>query len=424
MASTGLSSSGPSDAAPSASCAIVVGIGSYNDAATIGPLARAVSDGLQRSGRAGCVVLADGGSSDQTLPRAQEAAAGAAAIVAVAFPRPVVDPLRAPYHGLEGRPAAIRTVLREASARSAEACIFLDARLTSVTADWILRLLEPVLTHGHDYVAPHYVRHTFEGAITRSVIYPLFRALYGVRVRQPATGEFACSARFVRHVLDEPFWDGDEAQSGIDLWLAAAAVTGGMRVCEAALGMRTHRTVADAPDLNTTVGQVVGALFSDIEVRVDAWQRIRGSAAVPCFGAPLAPPPPPPPVDAAQMVEAFRLAYGALRDVWAWVLQPRTILRLKRLAETPSDQLRVGDELWAEIVFDFALAHHARAMHRDHLLGSFTPLYLLWLAGFISELTFGPALDPEERLERLCLAFEMKKPYLIAGWRWPERFRA
>jgi hypothetical protein len=30
----------------------------------------------------------------------------------------------------------------------------------------------------------------------------------------------------------------------------------------------------------------------------------------------------------------------------------------------------------------------------------------------------------DARLERLCLAFEAEKPYLIARWRWPERFRS
>jgi len=32
--------------------------------------------------------------------------------------------------------------------------------------------------------------------------------------------------------------------------------------------------------------------------------------------------------------------------------------------------------------------------------------------------------DADARVERLCLAFETKTPYLIAGWRWPDRFRA
>ena len=35
------------------------------------------------------------------------------------------------------------------------------------------------------------------------------------------------------------------------------------------------------------------------------------------------------------------------------------------------------------------------------------------------------ALDPaaaDARLERVCAAFEAEKAYLIARWRWPDRF--
>jgi hypothetical protein len=255
-------------------------------------------------------------------------------------------------------------------------------------------------------------------------VYPVFRSLYGVRLRQPAAGEFACSLRFMQHALAEPLWDGEEAQTGIDLWLASSAVTGRLRVCEAEAGVRTHAAGPDAPDLTTTVNQVVGALFSDIESRAGTWHRIRSSAPIPCVGAPLSSAPAAPSVDVDQMLEGYRLGYRALRDEWAWILQPRTIMRLKRLAEAPADQIRMGDDQWAEIVYDFALASRARAMPREHLLGCFTPLYLAWLAGFITEIRSGAAADAEQRLERLCLTFEMKKPYLIAGWRWPERFRA
>ena len=402
---------------------MVAGIGCYNDAATIARVVRAASEGLQRTARPGCIVVADGGSSDDTVQRAREAA-GAVEVRVLEYPRPAVDVLRAPYHGLIGRPAAIRAVLREAQAIGAPACMFFDGKLTSATADWVLRLLEPAADSSYDYVSPFYARHVFEGALTRSVVYPVFRALYGVRLRQPATGEFACSARFVQEVLDGGFWEAEDAKTGVDLWLASAAAVSRLRMCEAAAGIRTHAPTPDAPDLTTTIAQVLGGLFSDVETRADAWHRIRGSTAVPCLSTPFPGEPSPPAVDVTPMVDAFRLGYSALRAEWAWVMQPRTILRLKRLAEGPPEQVRMADEQWAEIVFDFALAHRGRTMPREHLLGCFPPLYMAWLAGFVTEVRSGVANDVEERLERLCLTFEMKKPYLIAGWRWPERFRA
>jgi hypothetical protein len=146
--------------------------------------------------------------------------------------------------------------------------------------------------------------------------------------------------------------------------------------------------------------------------------------AVPAFGLPPAGGMSPPPVDAESMLDAFRLGFRALRDVWAWIVLPRVILELKRLAEAPAEQFRFDDDLWAQIVYDFALAYRARSMPREHLLGALTPLYLGWLAAFVMGTSGWNQKDIDDRVEQLCVAFEAKKPYLISGWRWPERFRA
>ena len=134
-----------------------------------------------------------------------------------------------------------------------------------VEPEWIERLVAPVLTDGFDYVSPYYVRHVNEGAITKGIVYPMFRALYGVRLRQPAAGEFGCSGRLVTHYLEQDFWDVEQAPVGIDLWLAAAAACGEFRIVRG--GARRSRAASrGAPaDLSTTLAQVVGALFADVE---------------------------------------------------------------------------------------------------------------------------------------------------------------
>ena len=424
MDSTGSSSSTTANAA-ALEPAVIVGIASYNNADTIGDLARAVSAGLAPYGARASIVVADGGSTDQTVRRVHEAVADSCAVTTVEYSRPtVIDPLRTPYHGLVGRPAAIRAILRTAQDRQAKACAFVDGSLTSLTPDWVARLIDPVVIEACDYVSPHYLRHVHEGAITKCIVYPLFRALYGLRVREPSASEFACSSQFVQHVLDQGFWEAEGAQTGIDFWLATAAATNGFRACESAFGARTHAPRADMPDVSTTLVQVVGPVFSDIEARADAWQRVRRSVAVPLFGDPPTPGATPADIDIEQMLETFRLGYHALRDVWAWVVQPRTILQLKRLADTPTDKFRLDDELWTQVVYDFALAYRLHSMPREHLLGSLSPLYRGWLAGFIMEVRNSPPADADQRLDQLSVMFERKKPYLISGWRWPERFRA
>jgi hypothetical protein len=136
------------------------------------------------------------------------------------------------------------------------------------------------------------------------------------------------------------------------------------------------------------------------------------------------PEPPAPPVDPAALVETFRRAHRDLEEaVWAQVLPPLGILQWRRLASASLDAFRVADNLWARTLYDFALAHRLRVIARDHLLASLTPLYLAWLASFALEQRGAPLRALEERLDRLTAAFVAEKPYLVAQWRWPERFR-
>ncbi len=426
MASTGSSSNialADTDSARPSEAVFV--IQSYNDADTIGGVVRSAHEGLQRHVRTGCVILADGASTDGTLDVARNVNGSGYSVLAVDYRRPAVDPLKLPYHGRPGRAAAMRAVLRAARDRDAKACVMLDARLTNLKPEAVGSLVEPVLSGQMDYVSAYYVRHPYEGALTKSIIYPVFRALYGARLRQPAALEFACSAPLLDHFLAQRFWDAEEAPTGIDMWLAAAAVTGKYRVGEALLGVRSAAVRSVAPDLSVALGQLVGALLIDMKSRANLWHRVRGSVVVPVVGdADRSTTPSAPDIDAEKLRESFRLGYTALRDVWASIVPPRTIIELKRAAEAPADGFRIHDELWARIVYDFALGYHLNAMPHEHLLGALVPLYLGWLASFMKEQGTQDPAEADARIDRLCTVFETQKPYLISRWRWPERFRS
>jgi hypothetical protein len=406
---------------------IVIGIASYNDAETIGGVLRGARDALDQhlGANVGSIVLADGGSTDQTLERARrELGDDNKGFEAIHFDRPQIDLLRMPYHGRPGRAAAIHAVFGAARSRDAKVCAMLDAGLMHLPSGWIDLLVEPVLNGEVDYVSAHYERHPYEGAITKSIIYPVFRALYGVRLRQPAAPEFGCSASLMDAYLEQTFWEADEAYTGIDLWLATSAAAAGYRIGEAMLGVRAFAPRPVAADLNAALGQLVGSLMADLDMRAQLWQRTRPPVSVPAFGEPPAIATAQPAIETAAMLESFRLGYRALRDVWAGILPPRTIIELKRLADASRPQFQLADDLWARIIYDFALAHRLNLMPHDHLLGALTPLYSGWLASFVLDPDTSTREGAERRVERLCTVFEAQKPYLISRWRWPERFRS
>jgi hypothetical protein len=327
-----------------------------------------------------------------------------------------------PYHGCPGRAAAVRAVLQTMQKVGAKACAFLETGSGTATPERIERFTGPILSDGFDYVSPFYLRRVNEGAITKAIVYPLFRALYGARLRQPAAGEFGCSLRLAEHYLEHDLWDVEHADVGIDLWLASAAACSGFRTCEAPIGPRIGPPEAPV-GLSTVISQIVGAMFVDLEHRVELWQRIRGSAAVPTIGAVSEAAPDPGPMDIGGLIESFRLGYRELREIWTWILPPRTIVELRKLTERPVESFQMDDRLWAGIVYDFAIAHNLRVIPENHLLGSLTPLYVGWLASFLNQAGHASPSEADDRIEQVCLAFEAEKRHLISRWRWPERMR-
>lgn len=427
MASTGSSFSAAASEAGPAPGPVVAGLLTFQDADTVAGVATAIRDGLDnRFARVNNrIILVDAGSSDGTLARARDSLAGANFVEATTD-RSTADRLEVPYHGLPGKGRAIHAVLTAARDLGARACVVFDGGVSTVSAGWVTSLVSPVIERDLDFVSAFYERHRFEGALTRAIVYPVVRALYGVRLRQPATAEFACSLRFVEHALGENLWNHPAAQVGIDLWLATAAASGGFRIGEAEVGVRAHGSRGvEGLDLGATIAQVVGALFTDLERRAAIWQRPRTLAAVDhVAGGTTAPAAQPGPVDVERLTETFRLGYRELRDLWASVLPPLTILDLKHLVAASGDAFAMDDQLWARIVYDFALGYRLRVVAREHLLRSLAPLYSGWLASYILQVRDVSPDAVDHRVEAIAAAFESQKNYLIARWRWPERRRS
>lgn len=120
------------------------------------------------------------------------------------------------------------------------------------------------------------------------------------------------------------------------------------------------------------------------------------------------------------MVEQFRLAHNNLQEIWSLALPPQSLLALKKLSLAEPAAFTMSPALWARLVYDFALAFHLRSMNRGHLMGAFTPVYLAWVASTLRLVTDDASAMAHR--EETAAAFEREKPYLVARWRWPDRF--
>ena len=398
---------------------IVVGIPSYNNARTIGHVIRAVSAGLAKyfPDLGSLIVNSDGGSSDETATIVQQSVIEDPRTIMLSHSLTPIQKIITPYHGIPGKGSAFRTIFEIANALGAQACAVVDSDLRSITPEWIELLLKPILTESYDYVSPFYLRHKYDGTITNSIIYPLTRALYGKRIRQPIGGDFGFSGRLAAHYLTKDVWHTDVARYGIDIWMTTTAIAERYRICQSFLGAKIHDAKDPGSDLSAMLTQVVGAVFNLMDTYQNVWFSIKGSEQTPIYGFRFDVGLEPVNVNVERMVNAFKQGVADLSSIWEKFISKEVLEGLRRVSGAPLADFRLQDSLWVKTVFEFAVAHSKSRMDRDHLIKSMTPLYLGRTASFVLETQNSSAADVENRIELLCLEYENMKPYLMEKWR-------
>jgi glycosyltransferase involved in cell wall biosynthesis len=435
---------------------IMVGIPSFKNAATIGYVARAAQAGLVQyfPDLRPVLVNSDAGSPDGTQRVVVETeppdyieqillVRPTNKLARVSLTYPEID-------GIGGKGAALRTIFEMAAALEVQALVVVDSDLRSIVPEWIELLAGPILKGGFDFVSPLYARYKYDGTITNTVTYPLTRALYGLRIRQPIGGDFGVSGDLVRHYLALDDWTEAISRFGIDIWMTTSAVAGGYAICQTRLGAKVHDPKDPGSDLGPMFRQVVTTILR-LAKRYDGnWRSIRGSHDVPAYGFERIIDPPPLEVNTHRLLAEFHQGSLAMRDIWSRMLAPatlETVLVLAgeagRLAEDAASRLGMGgdgtvravstaemaealaafhfpDDIWAKVVYDLVVAGRAAGTGEmpdlDSLVAALVPIYFGRVGSFVVENRDITTEQAEERVERQAREFELLKPYLLERW--------
>ena len=179
--------------------------------------------------------------------------------------------------------------------------------------------------------------------------------------------------------------------------------------------------------------QVVSTLLRLTEEHADRWLEIGASHDVPIYGFERVIDPPPLDVNAHRLLDAFGKGLLTVADVWRDALAPETFGAVSRLAEDARDAAEAAgradtpttaedsgfhfpDETWARVIYDMAVANHARVASVDKLVASLIPLYFGRVASLIVETKDLTTDQAEAFVERQARAFELAKPYLMSRW--------
>jgi len=431
---------------------IMVGIPSFKNAATIGYVARAAQAGLVQyfPDLRPVLVNSDAGSPDGTQ-RVVIDTEPPDYIEQILLVRPTnrLDRVSLTYPEIEGtggKGAALRTIFEMAAALDVEALVVVDSDLRSIVPEWIELLAGPILKGGYDFVAPLYSRYKFDGTITNTVTYPLTRALYGHRIRQPIGGDFGVSGDLVRHYLDLDDWTDDISKFGIDIWMTTSALAGGFAVCQTRLGAKIHDPKDPGADLGPMFRQVVGTILRLATTYADKWLSIRGSHDVPAYGFERIIDPPPLDVNSIRLLSEFNSGSLTMAGTWESMIAPdnlEIVLELAgeagRLADHARTKLGIGgdvsstrastqemadalaafhfpDDLWARVIYDLVVTARDKPADVERCVAALVPIYFGRVGSFVIENRSITTEQAEDRVERQAREFELLKPYLVERW--------
>jgi glycosyltransferase involved in cell wall biosynthesis len=396
---------------------LVVGVPTYNDSATVGQVVQAVRAGLLRYfPRARAVIInADGGSRDGTQELVRAASISDVNVSADVHALRTLHSISTQYENGPASGVALHTILAGAELLQAKACAVVSPESTMLEPEWIERLLNPVLHDGTEMVLPVYRRHKFDGLLVRNLIYPLTRAVYGCKVREPYPSDFAFSGALGSTFLAQDIWTQEQGRSGTELWLAISAVAARNRIAQSFLGAKVRPENAPT-DLVKAMRESVGTLFGSMEAFSNSWSAAQESLEAPCKGCQAAVSLEPLRLNRKRLYQMFTFGMSELEPVFLSILTPETHKELKRLATLPEDKFVYPADIWVRTVYEFAAAYHRAVIGRDHVVQALVPLFRGRAVTFLTENREASAEEVESNIESLCQTFERERPYLIESW--------
>jgi glycosyltransferase involved in cell wall biosynthesis len=388
---------------------LVVCIPSYNEADSIDYPASQADEGLRKyfGEKSSVIINCDNNSPDKTRDAFLNTPTETSKIYLSTPP------------GIKGKGNNFKNLFQKVVDLKARAVVVVDADLRSITPEWVRHLGGP-LFEGFSYTAPLYVRHKYDGTITNGIAYPMTRALYGRRVRQPIGGDFGFSGKLAGVYLKSKAWDEAVAHFGIDVWMTTLAITQRIQICQSFMGRpKVHRTKDPGSHLGPMFRQVVGTIFSMMIHFDSLWTKIKYSrpTAIYGFGLGEVEMPPKVDVDTEKLLHRFRDGFKDYGETWEEVLTEDVYQKLLEIKNMKKSEFNFPTDLWARVLFDMAISYRDQVVDRDVMMDSLIPLYFGRTLSFVKKTRRMSIKQAEEAIEEDCATFEVAKPYLLKRWK-------
>jgi len=240
-----------------------------------------------------------------------------------------------------------------------------------------------------------------------------------LRVRQPIGGDFGFSGRMARAFLSEKNWSETVSHFGIDIWMTTIAIARRFRVCQTFLGSpKSHRAKDPAKHLGPMFTQVVQSVFNLMIDFEYFWKDLCESRPSNIFGFGLGVDEKPQEVqvDTDALHKSFVHGFDRYGEIWEKIVPAGEFSEIQETFKMAKKDFYYPSDLWARILFNFAIAYRNNEIPRNDIIEAMKPFYHSRILSFVNKTGQMGIKECEEYFEHIVRIFEEEKKYLIQRW--------
>jgi len=134
------------------------------------------------------------------------------------------------------------------------------------------------------------------------------------------------------------------------------------------------------------------------------------------FGLGVDDKPPPINIDTDALLSSFLAGFDQYGDVWENIIPAPELTEIRKTKKLARDAFYYPSDLWARVLFSFAIAYRNNEMALEQIIQSMIPFYHSRILSFVNKTTDMETRECEEYFESINRIFENEKGYLIKRW--------
>ena len=134
------------------------------------------------------------------------------------------------------------------------------------------------------------------------------------------------------------------------------------------------------------------------------------------FGLGVDDKPSPIDIDTEALHRSFVSGFDEYGEAWERIIPAPELAEIRKTKKLARDDFYYPSDLWARVLFNFAIAYRNNEMALEQIIQAMIPFYHSRILSFVNKTTDMEIKECEEYFESINRIFENEKDYLIKRW--------